>query len=309
MAIVRVHKAQNYTCISNHILRNTEASLKAKGLLTWMISCEDDWDFSIEGMKKVLKEQDTSITSTLHELQKLGYVKVTKLMPESYTNELGEKIVVRSRMEYVYDVQDEPFQDVENQDIESLALEFQDIENQAQRSNNIKEIPNKEIPNKETPAPPVSAKKNHSMVYKETKTLRDDLESGKEVAVQKKERKKQTELDKCVAEIDSEEYGFSEDLKELLRDHLNISFHSKDPKRIKSKGNYQQKLRALKQLISKGNDGIKVVQQSIDRQWNAFYEVKEDYHKKDTRLEGVKAGNESYTKEEIAEMMKTSKVY
>jgi hypothetical protein len=173
-------------------------------------------------------------------------------------------------------------------------------------------ITNKEINNKinkETPASPVSAKKNHSMVYKETKTLRDDLESGKEVAVQKKERKKQTELDKCIAEIDSEEYGFSEDLKELLREHLNISFHSKDPKRIKSKGNYQQKLRALKQLISKGNDGIKVVQQSIDRQWNAFYEVKEDYQKKDTRLEGVKAGNESYTKEEIAEMMRTSKVY
>ena len=143
--------------------------------------------------------------------------------------------------------------------------------------------------NKETPVP-ASASKNHSNVYKEQAKLTDDLESEKEIVAQKKERKKKSEYEKCQDEINNSEYNFNDELKEVLREHLDMSFHSKDPKRIKSRGNYIQKLRALSQLIKKGNDGVKVVQQSIDRNWNAFYEVKEDYVKKE-KLEGVKASN------------------
>ena len=127
-----------------------------------------------------------------------------------------------------------------------------------------------EAPAPQAPSSKINPKRNFRAEHEQ---LEDILESGKEIDMQTKERKKLSEFEKCLAEIDKR--NFSAEEKDLLRIHLDKSYHSKDPKRIKDRSNYVNKLNMLEQLIKKGNNGLKVIQQSIDRQWSAFYEYSE----------------------------------
>ena len=75
MAVIRVEKNKNYTVMSNYHLRDKNLSLKAKGLLSYMLSLPDDWDYSVRGLVSCLKEGKDSIQAALHELEKYGYLK------------------------------------------------------------------------------------------------------------------------------------------------------------------------------------------------------------------------------------------
>ena len=55
MAVFRVQKTQNYTIMSNHHLRNKALSLKAKGLLSLMLSLPEDWDYTTRGLASICK--------------------------------------------------------------------------------------------------------------------------------------------------------------------------------------------------------------------------------------------------------------
>ena len=72
--IFRVKKNHNYTCMSNHHLRDKDLSLKAKGLLSFMLSLPDDWDYSEAGLIKILKEGRTAVETALCELERFGYL-------------------------------------------------------------------------------------------------------------------------------------------------------------------------------------------------------------------------------------------
>lgn len=74
MAILRTHKTRDYTVMSNHHLNNPKLSLKAKGLMSFMLSKPDTWDFSINGLKAQLKEGRDSISSTLNDLEENKYL-------------------------------------------------------------------------------------------------------------------------------------------------------------------------------------------------------------------------------------------
>lgn len=74
MAIVRVPKVGNYTIMSNYHLRDKNLGLSARGLMCWMLSCPDNWDFTVTGMVKLLKEGKDAINTALRELEKYGYV-------------------------------------------------------------------------------------------------------------------------------------------------------------------------------------------------------------------------------------------
>ena len=74
MAVIRVEKTQNYTVMSNHHLRNKEMSLKAKGLMSLMLSLPPQWDYSIGGLVAICKESHTSIRSALKELEQNRYL-------------------------------------------------------------------------------------------------------------------------------------------------------------------------------------------------------------------------------------------
>lgn len=74
MATFKVHKAENYTVMSNTHLRDMNMSLKAKGMLSMMLSLPPTWDYSINGLVAICKEEATAIRSALTELERLGYL-------------------------------------------------------------------------------------------------------------------------------------------------------------------------------------------------------------------------------------------
>ena len=74
MAIFRINKTSNYTVMSNYHLKDLNLSYKAKGLLSFMLSLPDNWDYSIEGLTKVSKESIKAIRSTLKELEDNNYL-------------------------------------------------------------------------------------------------------------------------------------------------------------------------------------------------------------------------------------------
>ena len=82
MAKVTVKKEQNYTIISNDIFKDTRLSFKAKGLLTTMLSCPPNWNYTIEGLSKISKDGKASIRSALAELEEFGYLERKQLRDE-----------------------------------------------------------------------------------------------------------------------------------------------------------------------------------------------------------------------------------
>ena len=65
MGVFKIEKNKNYTIMSNHHLRDKLLSYKAKGLLSFMLSLPEDWDYSINGLVKVSKEGKKAIRATL----------------------------------------------------------------------------------------------------------------------------------------------------------------------------------------------------------------------------------------------------
>ena len=74
MAVVRVHKTKNYSVMSNYHFKEKGMSLKAKGLLSLMLSLPDDWNYSVSGLVRLSKDGKDSVMSALQELEKFGYL-------------------------------------------------------------------------------------------------------------------------------------------------------------------------------------------------------------------------------------------
>ena len=74
MAVFRVEKNKGYTVMSNHHLRNKELSLKAKGLLSQMLSLPEDWDYTLSGLSYINRESIDAIRTAVWELEKAGYI-------------------------------------------------------------------------------------------------------------------------------------------------------------------------------------------------------------------------------------------
>lgn len=145
--IFRVNKTSDYVVMSNRHFREKNMSLKAKGLLSEMLSLPDDWDYSIAGLAAINKESVASIKSALAELQEFGYLKIEKIYPDKSNS---------GRIEYVYNVYEYPQnqvvdnqpiekQEIEKQGVENQPLENQSVENRMQYNNNKPNINNKNI--------------------------------------------------------------------------------------------------------------------------------------------------------------------
>lgn len=134
--IVRVNKNSDYTVMSNVHLKDRNLSLKAKGLLSVVLSLPDSWEYSIAGLMSIAKEKEASINAALKELKENGYLIITKKMPNQ-TNS--------GRIEYEWDFYEHPKtekqaeekQEVENQGLVFQGLEIQGLENQGQLNTNI----------------------------------------------------------------------------------------------------------------------------------------------------------------------------
>lgn len=98
MATFRILKDKDYTVMSNHHLKNKNLSLKAKGLLSYMLSLPEDWDYSLAGLVAVCKENKDAIRSALNELKASNYLKI-----EPTRSEMGQ-------FEYEYLIYEKPFE-------------------------------------------------------------------------------------------------------------------------------------------------------------------------------------------------------
>ena len=120
MSVFRVNKNKDYTTMSNFHLKDKRISLKAKGLLSEMLSLPDDWNYTIEGLASINKESAKQIKLVLNELKQYQYLYINKLLPNETKT---------GRIEYVYDIYEIPktrvpkqggcFQGVENRRVVS----------------------------------------------------------------------------------------------------------------------------------------------------------------------------------------------
>lgn len=132
MSVFRVNKNKDYTTMCNYHLKDKNLGLKAKGLLSIMLSLPDDWNYSIGGLVAISKENETAIKSALQELRDNGYLRITKEAPNKQNG---------GRFQYIYNIYEYPqkeIQESEKQDIENLPLEILPVENQRQLNTNNK---------------------------------------------------------------------------------------------------------------------------------------------------------------------------
>ena len=124
MPVIRVEKTKDYTVMSNYHLKDKELSLKAKGLLSTILSLPDNWNYTVGGLVAICYEGESAVTSALKELKKSGYLRVDKIKPNK---ENGGKY------EYIYNIFEQPKenQGIENQPLENQSIENQGIENHA----------------------------------------------------------------------------------------------------------------------------------------------------------------------------------
>ena len=115
MSVFKIEKTKDFTVMSNHHLRDKNLSLKARGLLSYMLSLPDDWDYSLAGLVANCKESVTSVRSALEELKQYRYLIIDKLYPN---------VTESKKIEYVYNIYEQPkLQELYNQDTENLYLE------------------------------------------------------------------------------------------------------------------------------------------------------------------------------------------
>ena len=79
MNIKRIQKSKNYSIISNDILRRKDLSLKAKGLMSLILSLPDSWDLTVNGLVEIVKESKNTVYSILKELNRFNYVERNRI--------------------------------------------------------------------------------------------------------------------------------------------------------------------------------------------------------------------------------------
>ena len=217
MAVFRIERTKDYTVMSNHHLRNHELSLKAKGLLSMMLSLPDDWNYTTRGLAKICKEGVDAIGSALRELETAGYI---------VRNQLRDQQGRISDTEYVIYEKPQPRQpetprpdtavpDTASPDTENPYLDTPDTdepytEKPAQlnkdRRNKEKEIPDESITDTSNPDPiyppaPLQGAGYDGMGYEEAREIvKDNIEYDILVQDQRQDREQLDEVVDLIAE-------------------------------------------------------------------------------------------------------------
>ncbi len=116
MSIFKIEKTQNYIVMSNFHLRDKNLSYKAKGMLSFMLSLPDDWDYSLKGLVAIIKENIKAIRAILSELEKYGYFE--KVLVRGYKGHFKYDYVIREISQTLEKQQDSPYTLEEHQTID-----------------------------------------------------------------------------------------------------------------------------------------------------------------------------------------------
>ena len=133
MAVIKVVKDKNFTVMSNYHLRDRRLSFKAMGLMSFMLSVSDDWEYSVNGLAQCAKDKKDSVLSALKELKEYGYLKIE--------NKRNEKGVFQGSVYTIYEKP--PY--TENPSPHS---EKPHSENPLQRNTNLKKVLNERSTNR-----------------------------------------------------------------------------------------------------------------------------------------------------------------
>lgn len=176
MSVIRVNNTKGFTAMSNYHFQDKEISLKAKGLLGLMLSLPSNWDYSVNGLVTIVKENKAAVQTALKELEEHKYLKRTRVQDET------------GRFDYIYDIYEKPYDKLpctENQctDIQCTEVqctEVQCTENQPQINTN-KQSTNKqntkELNTNEYKEKNIKKESVNSVIseYTENKDLQDAL--------------------------------------------------------------------------------------------------------------------------------------
>lgn len=127
MAVIRVNNTKGFTVMSNYHFQDKEISLKAKGLLGLMLSLPSNWDYSVNGLVAIVKENKAAVQTALKELEEHKYLKRTRVQDET------------GRFDYIYDIYEKPYDKLpctENRCTDIQCTEVQCTENQPQINTN-----------------------------------------------------------------------------------------------------------------------------------------------------------------------------
>ncbi len=143
MAIIRVEKTKDYTTMSNYHFREKDMSLKAKGLLSLILSLPEEWDYTLAGLSMLCRDGKDSVRTALTELEEFGYVETARVRDEKGrlqgTEYIVREIPVSSLPEKEEPVLEEPTLEkpiLENPTLENPALEKPTLENPTQLNTN-----------------------------------------------------------------------------------------------------------------------------------------------------------------------------
>ena len=120
--ITRIIKSKDFTTIANDLLQDRRLSWKAKGLMAYVLSLPDDWQFSIDGLAVFSSDGKTVVRNALNELKEFGYLTVSKITPKDSK---------KGRFEYVYEFRETP----------KTRSGFLDVEILTQKNNTLKTSP------------------------------------------------------------------------------------------------------------------------------------------------------------------------
>ena len=271
MAVFRVHKTSNYTVMSNQHLRDTNLTLKAKGLMSVMLSLPEDWDYNAKGLATLSLGGEDAVKSALKELEEHKYLKRTAIR---------EKGVIR---DWQYDIYENP------ESLENTAFEPQGekplvaeplVEKQPQINTNI--LNKEEINNNST----------NVELEQATPTRRVLITVNNPVSI-KTSSKKKSRYEQCMEVIDEMIEPKYIELKQVLADYLTMRLAIKDKPMYVS--GWKALIKKLKELSQDASEQYKIVRQSLENSWATFYPLKKNYKGQDKRVFSeygkVKTGN------------------
>ncbi len=171
MAVIRVNNTKGFTVMSNYHFQDKEISLKAKGLLGLMLSLPSDWDYSVNGLAAIVKENKAAVQTVLKELEEHKYLKRTRVQDET------------GRFDYIYDIYEKPYDKLpcaENPCTEVRCTEVRCTENQPQintNKQNTNKQSTKELNTNEYKEKNIKKESVNSVIaeYTENKDLQDAL--------------------------------------------------------------------------------------------------------------------------------------
>ena len=166
MSVIRVNNTKGFTVMSNYHFQDKEISLKAKGLLGLMLSLPSNWDYSVNGLVAIVKENKAAVQTALKELEEHKYLKRTRVQDET------------GRFDYIYDIYEKPYDKLpctENRCTDIQFTEVQCTENQPQINTNKQNT--KELNTNEYKEKNIKKESVNSVIaeYTENKDLQDAL--------------------------------------------------------------------------------------------------------------------------------------